>query len=142
MELHTPLRGGLFVFECARFSFLTGILAVLRPGMGAAFPWLVFAVPHALFLLMTLFLWLDFSRYSVYRPLYISGKCLSIFSVMGWFVFSRQPLNEWGVSCPAGVLIILFCGDLISAVAAVFIRQSTVSRRTVEKDETAEQGGK
>jgi hypothetical protein len=121
MQKYSLLRGGLFVLECARFSFMTGVLTVLNPD--TAFPWMVYAVPNALFLLAAMFMWLNSSKYGVFDPLYISGKAMSLFSIIGWNVFSRWAgsayLNKTRFSYRASA-IIFFC-DLFSLLAVVLI---------------------
>jgi hypothetical protein len=72
---------------------------------------------------MTLFLWLDLSGYAGYWPRYISGKCVSLVSVMIWFVLSRQEiyiaayLDSGSVFIITGILGIMLAGDLLSAAA-------------------------
>jgi hypothetical protein len=126
MKNGSAMRGGLFVFECSRFAYLTMVLIALRPEAAAAFPWLVCAVPNALFPLMLLFLWLDFSRYSVYAPLYKSGKCVCVFSVVGWFVF--LPRIKPALSFDPGILhislatmAVLILIDLVTVIIAALI---------------------
>jgi hypothetical protein len=98
-----------------------GVFFFFRPGDGAGlFPWLVYTVPNALFPLMALFLWRRFSRYAVYVPLYISGKCIALASILGFWIFSRQNvyaglhLKTPGVFVALGGLLFLLIGDLFS----------------------------
>jgi hypothetical protein len=150
MEVYRPLRGGLFVYECIRLFFLVGAFVALRPGEGAmAFPWLACVVPNALFPLMTLFLWVDASNYAGYRPLYISGKCISLVSEAAWFVFSRQDLYAAVYGGGRSVLIIIgilgiISGDTLSTAAGFFITRKPRGRAesapafsAVEKAEAA-----
>jgi hypothetical protein len=123
MEPYRPLRLGLFVYECFRLLFLTAVFAALRPG-GAAFPWLVYAAPNVLFTLMALFLWLNLSRYGAYLPLFLAGKIIGLFSILGWSVFMRGiRASEFfeGVNSlvPEMITGILLCGDTF-ATAAVY----------------------
>ena len=126
MRYFSPLRGSLLIIECARFSFLTGVLAVLRHNAGIAFPWQLYAVPNALFLIMALFLWLDASKYPAYLLLYISGKSLCLFSgISSWIAFSRNmeatAFFNMRISSPAAILAIILAVDLISIVIALII---------------------
>jgi hypothetical protein len=134
MENSSVLRGGLFIFECSRFAYLTMALIALRPGTQAAFSWLVYAVPNALFPLMLLFLWLDFSRYGAYEPLYKSGKCICVFSVIGWYTFSRRInpafFTDFGVLHLSRIMAILILIDLFTVVLAGLI---TVNNKKTAK---------
>jgi hypothetical protein len=136
MQKYSLLRGGLFVLECARFSFITGVLTVLNPD--AAFPWMVYAVPNALFLLVAIFMWLNPSKYGVFDPLYISGKAMSLFSITGWYLFSRQAgsayLKETSFSNRAFATL-FFC-DLLSLFAVVLI--SIKKRGNIEASQQEE----
>lgn len=131
MEVYRPLRAGLCIYECMRILFLLGAFVLLRPdGAAAAFPWLACVASNALFPLMTLFLWMNSSRYGAYEPLYTAGKCVCFVSVMGWCVFSRQTiiaaLLSGGLFMPmlAGITGILF-GDLLSVGAGLAIIKKT-----------------
>ena len=128
MELHRPLRAGLFIYECARILFLAGAFAAQGQGPDgglAAFPWLACVAANALFPLMTLFLLLDSSRYGVYAPLYAAGKCVSFFSAVGWCFFSWRNMLDAALLAgevpfmTPGVLGILVFGDLLSAAAGL-----------------------
>ena len=131
MQRSSLPRAGLFILECARFSFLTGILvSILSPasdaesGRMALFPWMVYGVPNALFLLMALFLWVNPLRYKAYNGLYISGKVLSIFAVLGWFFATRRFSsffeNMGGLSRNIFFTLVLLCIDIFSILAAVY----------------------
>ena len=126
MRHRSPLGGGLFIIECVRFSFLTGVLSILRYNAGAAFPWHIYAVPNALFLLAALFLWLDAPKYAVYTLLYISGKSLSIFSeIASGIVFLRRinpvNFNAQTMTNPVIVLSFAFAVDIITLIIALLI---------------------
>ncbi|MDR2478846.1 MAG: hypothetical protein LBD48_05975 [Treponema sp.] len=132
MEAYRPLRAGLFIYESVRLGFLAGTFTILRPDGGAAFfPWLACMSSNALFPLMTLFLLLDISRYGAYAPLYMAGKCVSFFSVMGWCVFFRRNiinaafLDEAVLFIAPGILAILLFGDLLSASAGFIVVKKT-----------------
>ncbi|MCL2879628.1 MAG: hypothetical protein FWF29_05215, partial [Treponema sp.] len=126
MRTLSPLRGGIFIIECARFSFLTGILAVLRHNAGSSFPWQIYAVPNALFVLMALFLWLDTSKYTVYSLLYAAGKALCVFSeIMSGVAFFRniRSMNFFAAGSPGPhlTLPIVFLVDVITLIIMLII---------------------
>jgi hypothetical protein len=102
------------------------VFSFLKPGGGAGiFPWPVYAVPNALFPLMTLFLWRQFSRYAAYISLYVSGKCIALASVIGFCVFSWHNisaalyLRNTGAFMVLGSLLFLLMGDLFSTTGGL-----------------------
>jgi hypothetical protein len=124
---------------------LIGVFCFLRPGEGAGvFPWLVYAVPNALFPLMALFLWRRFSRYGAYLPLYVSGKCMVLAAVFGFCIFSRQEiftavyLMSPGVFIILGCLLILLFGDLFSALGGLALIKKLQEIKTPEKQAPVE----
>ena len=150
MRIYSPLRGGLLFVECARFSYLTGILAILRHNAGASFPWQLYAAPNALFLLMALFLWLDSSRYGVYSLLYISGKALCLFSeIASGIVFMKNlgPVNfiKSGITGQGMALPIVFIADVITLVIILIINAKNKKTEPVitetAPDDTGGHGG-
>ncbi|HCC37929.1 MAG TPA: hypothetical protein DEQ14_10105 [Treponema sp.] len=120
MSRNSALRAGLFLFECFRCSYLITFFIISKPGAGTAFPWLIYAVPNALFPLMLLFLWLDFPKYRVYEPLYISGKCVSFFTIAGWYLFAPSA-GDMALSPLARVMTTLVISDLFTIIFAVLI---------------------
>jgi hypothetical protein len=112
---------------------LLAAFTALRPGEGTAFPWPAYGASNALFPLMTLFLLLDNARYGGYAPLYAAGKCVSFFSTIGWYVFSRQYIlaavlrdNTFLFLAP-GILGVLLFGDMLSVAAGLLIGKKTRS---------------
>jgi hypothetical protein len=100
----------------------------LRPdGETVAFPALVYATPNALFLLMAVFLLIDPERYGQYAPLYLAGKCISLCSILLWFVFSRagmytaQLLEVPAVFVILRTLLFMFTGEILSIVCGVML---------------------
>ena len=98
----------------------------MRYNAGTAFPWHIYAVPNALFLLTALFLWLDFSKYSNFLMLFISGKFLCIFSeissVIAFFISKSSTVSfESKLSNSAFILTIAFLADLTALVIALVI---------------------
>ena len=118
------LAGVLLVYEIVRLLALIGVFVYLDPA-GTPFPWLAALAPNALFPLMALFLWRQFSRYAVYAPLYISGKCIALASIAGFWIFSRQniyaalSLKNPGVFMALGCLLFLLAGDLCAAAGGL-----------------------
>jgi len=158
MRKHSLLCGGLFIVECIRLSFLSEGLGILRSNVEEVFPWHIFAVPNALFVLMALFLWLDVTKYSVYLPLYISGKLLSLFCEIagGIAFFGKITFFGLELSRSLHILAVIIFIDLISLVPALIaciknIRNiknkqgSSVSVPNIgvmaHNDETGEYGG-
>ena len=85
-------------------------------------PWLAFTAPGAMFPLMTLFLWIDFSRFKTYLPLYIAGKCIGIFSILGWSIVSRRFTMFEGLTGFYLIIDLVFLsGDLLALAAALLI---------------------
>jgi len=120
------LKPGLFIYECLRLLFLISALAAATDGLKN--PLLVFTASNALFPLIALFLLLNISRYRDYLPLYFAGKCISLFSVAGWVIISKQETIIWALMNSSRLLFtpriftgILSCGDLFSVAAALLI---------------------
>jgi hypothetical protein len=147
MEIYRPLRAALFIYECVRLAFLIWAFCFLQPGDGAGvFPWLVYAVPNDLFPLMTLFLWRQFSRYGAYMPLYVSGKCIALVSLIIFCIFSRQNmfnalyLRAPGIMMIVGGLLFLLAGDMLSAAGGLALAGKTRGGAG-EKRAAGEEGG-
>ena len=140
MGYNSAFRGGLFIFECMRLIFLTTVLNILRPDAATSFPWFLYLVPNALFPIMLLFLWLDFDKYTVYEPLYKSGKCLCIFTVLGWYLFVRGSMLsfESGFYFLPLILSIVVLSDLFTIIASVLI---SVNNKKTAKGVTAVREG-
>jgi hypothetical protein len=90
MRIIRLIRPGLFIYECIRIAVLVVFLVHLGRSGLLPFNVLIFATPCALFPLMALFLWLDFSRYSAYLPLYLSGKCICVLLLSGWSIITGR----------------------------------------------------
>jgi hypothetical protein len=126
MGIYRPLRAALFIYEGIRLVVLIWIFSLLRPGGGVDFfPWLVYAAPNALFPLMTLFLWQNVSRWGAYAPLYASGKCVALVSIVVFCFFSRQNvytalyLKNPGALWAFGSILFLLAGDLLSVAGGL-----------------------
>jgi len=128
MEMVRPLKPGLFIYECIRLLILAAAFAALQPVGPEAFPWLVYTAPNALFPLMALFIWLNVSRYGAYLPLFLAGKCVCLFSLLGWSIVSWRTTIIEGFPGFAKIWVapriiegILLCGDLLAIAAALII---------------------
>ncbi|MDR0878591.1 MAG: hypothetical protein LBN21_11100 [Treponema sp.] len=126
MEVSRPLRAALFIYECIRLAVLVGMFMLLRPD-GGEFPVLVYSVSNALFLLMAVFLLIDPVKYGSYASLYLAGKCISLFSILLWFVFSRadlytaQLMENPAVFVVLRALLFLLMGEIISAICGLVL---------------------
>jgi hypothetical protein len=95
--------------------------------------------------MMVLFLRLDFSRFRSYAPLYLSGKCISLVSMIVWFSFSHLDFFMGAFFKPRdvfiimGILGIMLLGDLFSAAAGLFLAREV--RDAEGTDSPAENGG-
>ncbi|MFP3090571.1 hypothetical protein LQZ21_09620 [Treponema sp. TIM-1] len=91
---YRPLRLGLLIYDLFRLIFMLELLITVIP-LGESpeaswFPYMVYAVPNALFPLMAFFLFIRPGEYRGYVFLYLAGKTIVIVSVIGWIIFSLQ----------------------------------------------------
>jgi len=84
-------------------------------------PQITFAACAALFPLMALFIWLDSSRYAVYMPLFTAGKCIGIFSILGWSIIAGQVKISAVLSGVANIESFLLYSYLFSLVVILLI---------------------
>jgi uncharacterized membrane protein len=110
----------LLIFECINFVFAAGIMVFRSIGQ-LGYPQITFLASTALFPLMALFLWLDGDRYKVYMPLFAAGKCIGVFSILCWSVFSRQVKTIEVLIGIANVESYIFYGYLFSIVVILLI---------------------
>ena len=89
MKIISFVKGGLFVIEFFRIIILAIILITQENNIGLSII-ILFAAPCVLFPIMALFIWLDTGRYRAFIPLFIAGKCVSIFMILGWFIMTWQ----------------------------------------------------
>jgi hypothetical protein len=124
METLRPLKITLFVYECMRLFFLTGVFMVLQPEGEAPFPWLALVTPGALFFLMALF-WLQDSRYLLFCPLYLAGKGFSVVTFLLWLFFTgNDMIMELGYLSrymAPGAVFFLLLGDALSVWTVLII---------------------
>jgi len=134
MDISRPLRITLFVYECMRLVFLTGIFMVLQPEGEAPFPWLALITPGALFFLMALF-WLQDSNYLLFCPLYLAGKGFSVVSFIFWLFFKQDDMMKvllyGGLAryIAPGTLFFLLLGDLLSVWTVILIMKGKKASR-------------
>jgi hypothetical protein len=151
MAEYKPLRTVLFIYELLRLVTLLGVVGGLAPAGGSVFfplPWLFYAVPNALFPLMTLFVRLDGFSYRPYVPLYTAGKVIAAAVLLGWAVFSFQEIlpalamNPGGAFFVLGSLVFMLAGDLFSiAGGAVLCRKEAPQAEAQTAERLSENGG-
>ena len=87
----------IFVYDCSRLYFLVLLLELFlrsRPDLGGnAIPLTMYAVPNALFLVMSFFLLFRFEAFKAYVPLYVIGKSLCILCIMVWVFFASRQVS-------------------------------------------------
>jgi len=110
---------------------MAAVFVALRPtGL-----WVLFAASNILFPLMTLFLWLDSSKYEAYLPLYLVGKIVFVFSLLGWSIISL--MNGFTIRPDSKILEGFFlCGDLLAIAAVLIILKNT--QAAIVSDNAAE----
>jgi hypothetical protein len=126
MEASKPLRTALCVYESIRLAFLIEVFVILQPEGTMPFPWLALISPGAMFLLMTVFWWID-TRYALFSPLYLAGKIFSAFAVLFWFFLAKNDIIKQFLSSNTalfltlGIPSFLLLGDTLSALAAMIM---------------------
>jgi len=119
------IKPGLFVYECVRILLLAFTLVFVMPESSAV-PWLAFTASGVMFPLMALFMWIDIDRYRTYLPLFIAGKFIGIFSLLGWFVISgRFTIFEGFYGFNVLVDLFFLSGDLFALAAVLFLFRDT-----------------
>ena len=114
------LRPGLFVYEIIRILVLAARI-VFEPADSTGFPRLVYTVPGAIFPLMALFIWIDITRYSAYIPLFIAGKCITLFSLFIWCILHSFSVFAADGLLNAGPEWVLLIGDLFAMSGILLI---------------------
>jgi hypothetical protein len=153
MKIYRPLRISLFVYDLVRLILMIRLLSVFGLSLASEdsgiFPYLVYAVPQALFPLMTLFILLQFPVYDSYIVLYIAGKTIGIVSVFAWIVFSflnilaSLAVDAAETAAVLGGVLLLAATDALSIGGAVLLK-NRLSRPEVpaaEGDQDAPEGG-
>jgi len=129
----------LFIFECIIFLFISALL--ISSGLEqAGFPYITFAASASLFPLMALFIWLDSGRYRVYIPLFTAGKCIGIFSILGWSIFAGQVriIDVLSSGVKAKIESFLFYSYIFSMVVILLIIRDKFLGEKKQSDEKAE----
>jgi len=117
------LKPAVFLFECIKILVISTILIVQSDTSGLLIK-IVLAAPSALFPIMALFIWLDANRYKEYLPLFIAGKCIGIFLLMGWIIISRYlKITENMFDSTIYAENILIGGDLLSLGIVLLINK-------------------
>jgi len=131
MSTSRPFSITLFIYECMRLVFLTGVYIVLQPQADTPFPWLVLITPCALFPLMALF-WLLDARYRLFCPLYLAGKGFSVVTFMFWLFFTGNDIIRGllygGLTqyIAPGAVFFLLLGDALSVWTVIIIMKSNI----------------
>ena len=125
----------LFIFECIVFLFVAFIM-VFRSIDQAGIPEIAFTASAALFPLMALFIWLDNTGYRAYMPLFTAGKCIGIFSILGWSIIAGQVKISAVLSGTADIESFLLYSYLFSMIVILIIirdkKQSDEKKMEVE----------
>ncbi|MDR2759844.1 MAG: hypothetical protein LBB78_10755 [Spirochaetaceae bacterium] len=108
------------------------------------FPYLVYAVPNALFPLMGFFLLLRPEEYKGYVSLYLAGKTITVVSAIGWLIFSFQGIFISAGSAPEfiRVLGLVFCFivlDTASMLGSSFLKSKLYRKPPPEPVEIVEE---
>jgi hypothetical protein len=112
---------------------IIAIIFIIHGDVHELFSKILFAASGALFPLMALFIWLDTGRYKEYLPLFMAGKCIGIFLLLGWFIIFRQATmigSIFGSAIYAEAL--LLCGDFVS-LGAVFLINKDIKNSDMEE---------
>ena len=131
MKKYKSLRIILCIYESLRLVFLAWVCVFMHHESPNTFPWAAMIIPGTLFFLIVLFLGIDTERYSVYCPLYISGKILGIISTVFWIFLSKIIIISESLSgettfiMTLGILIFMVFGEFFSARAAFVIMKGT-----------------
>jgi hypothetical protein len=84
------VSAAILFFDCSRLLFMLTLLAAYaKPAellKGGTFPFLLFVAPNALFPLISLFVFTHPQASGTYKPLYITGKSLSVLCMALWFL--------------------------------------------------------
>jgi len=109
------LKFALFFYEVIRVIIL-GIILVLQPFDTPGIIRIIFAAQGVLFPLMALFICIDTSRYKEYLPLFITGKGITVLSLVIFTFFFREAANFTGQT-------VLVSFDLLALAGILFIKR-------------------
>jgi hypothetical protein len=110
----------LFIYEFIIFIYIAAII-FFRGFDKDSLPETAFAASAAMFPLMALFIWLDITRYRVYMPLFTAGKCIGVFSILGWSIIAGQVKISAVLSGAAVIESFLLYSYLFSLVVIILI---------------------
>jgi hypothetical protein len=117
-----PLRWGLLVYEVVRLVIL--IRAMTGEILGG-YPSLIFGAANPLFMLMALFMAVDFYRYSVYASLYAAGKIISVVTLISCGFFWQERIIRAIILEDAAALVgrlaTMTLVDLATAAGGIFL---------------------
>jgi len=121
MKIIRLLKPGLLIYEFVRITVLVNLL-VLQMKDTSFLTKALLASPGVLFPLMALFIWLDTARYKAYLPLFIAGKSIGIFTLLGWSIITQQftILGEFGGTKIIAELLLLG-GDFFALAVIIVI---------------------
>jgi hypothetical protein len=83
---------------------------------------------------MVVFWRIDMSRYALFHPLYLTGKILSVFTVLFWFFLSKNDMmkqllgSSVALYITLGILFFLLLGDVLSALTVRIIFKESERR--------------
>ncbi|MDR3304255.1 MAG: hypothetical protein LBS86_07570 [Treponema sp.] len=140
MNVYRPLRLLILVYEAFRLLLMLGIFMAMlsvNRSLGNLFPYLLYIVPNALFLLMAYFLWRELERYAMYLPLFMAGKVISVVAIAGWCVGSFEYIIEAvlrkQVSSTAAAIAVLFmAGTDTLSILGVYLTQKKLNGLAVK----------
>ena len=121
MKIIQFVKAALFTYEFIRIMAFISVLILQRNEPNLLVK-MIFAAPSVLFPLMALFIWLDTNLYKAYLPLFIAGKCIGIFILLGWSIVFQQVTifgRLYGFAIPAELL--LLSGDFFALAAVLLI---------------------
>jgi len=134
MNIVRFLKPAVFLFECIKLMVISTILFIQSDDLGLLIK-IILAAPGALFPLMALFIWLDVGRYKEYLPLFLAGKCIGVFLLLGWFIVFRQVTMIGKIfRSPVYAELVLLIGDLMSLGAVFWVNKSVKKLITEEKE--------
>ncbi|GHV28524.1 hypothetical protein AGMMS4952_12410 [Spirochaetia bacterium] len=125
MEPYRPLRLILFIYDFIR------LVAMARIGgfEGGVF---LYAVPNALFTLMSFFLLLRLDTYKPYIPLYLAGKILAVVAFFSWLIFSSSQIQIID-SLLLGAVLLLAAGDILTVLGGTILKKRISGGKTARK---------
>jgi len=121
MKVIRLLKPSLFIYEFIRIVILVNLL-VLQVKDTSFLTKALLASPGALFPLMALFIWLDTDRYKAYLPLFLAGKGIGIFTLLGWSIITQQVTILWEFGDTVIIAeLLLLSGDFFALAVVLFI---------------------